>query len=147
MVDVFEELAGRELNDIVESRGLRDDETAVNQLCEAWLVYVAKITFDKTSSITNVLIFGLTYETHFEEGSRKCIIHRLVVNWKSIRSEDHQYLMHEKNDYYSRAKDCQVHAVRGSRANCQRYQNDEYRNYTSSNNLEIGLQAECAFNS
>jgi hypothetical protein len=25
LVDVFEELAGRELNDIIESRGLRDD--------------------------------------------------------------------------------------------------------------------------
>ena len=32
MIDVVEELARRELNDIVERRGLRDDETAVRQL-------------------------------------------------------------------------------------------------------------------
>ena len=42
------------------------------------------------SLITNVVIVGLTYETHFEEGSRECINHRLMVNWKSIRSDDHQ---------------------------------------------------------
>jgi hypothetical protein len=68
LVDVSDELARRELNDILESRGLRDDETAINQLCEAWLV--ARINFDNTS-ITNFLIAGLTYETHFEEGSRE----------------------------------------------------------------------------
>ena len=34
LVDVGEELGGRELNDIVESWGCRDDETAINQLCE-----------------------------------------------------------------------------------------------------------------
>ena len=43
LVDVCEELLGRELNDIFESRGLRDDETAINQLCGAWLV--ARINF------------------------------------------------------------------------------------------------------
>jgi hypothetical protein len=42
LVDVREELAGRELNNIIESRGLRDDETAIDQLREAWLV-VARI--------------------------------------------------------------------------------------------------------
>jgi hypothetical protein len=68
LVDVYEELAGRELNIIVESLGLRNDETAINQLCEAWLV--ARINFDNTS-ITNFLIAGLTNETHFEEGSRE----------------------------------------------------------------------------
>jgi hypothetical protein len=73
------------LNDIVESGGFRDDETAINQLCEASLV--ARINFDKTSSITNIPIVALTYETHFEESSRECINHRLVVDWKSIRSE------------------------------------------------------------
>ena len=35
MVDVLEELAGRELNNIIERRGLRDDETAIGQLYEA----------------------------------------------------------------------------------------------------------------
>ena len=42
----------------------------------------------------------------------------IIVLWltgKSIRSDDHQCGM-KKNDH-SRAKDCQVHAVRGSRAN------------------------------
>jgi hypothetical protein len=81
LVNVKKELARRELNDIVKSRGFRDDETAINQLCEAWLV--GRINFD---SITNILIVALTYETHFEEGSSECINHRLVVNWKSIRS-------------------------------------------------------------
>ena len=40
MVNVSEELAGRELDDIIDSRGCRDDETAINQLCKAcqWLV-------------------------------------------------------------------------------------------------------------
>ena len=66
MVDVYEEFLGRELNDIFESWGFRDDETAINQLCEAWLV--ARINFDGTSSITNVAIVGLTQETHLEEG-------------------------------------------------------------------------------
>ena len=55
-----------------------------------WLV--ARIDFDETLSITNIRIVGLTYETHFEEGSSECIIHRVVVDWKSIRSDDHQYL-------------------------------------------------------
>ena len=67
MVNVFEEFLGRELNVIVESRGLRDDKAAINQLCEAWLV--ASINFDDTSLITNVMIVSLTQETHFEEGS------------------------------------------------------------------------------
>jgi hypothetical protein len=49
-LDVGEELAGRELNDIVESRGCGDDETAINQLCETGLV--ERINFDKSSSIT-----------------------------------------------------------------------------------------------
>ena len=43
MVDVYEEFLGRELNDIFESRGFRDDETAINQLCEAWFKLVARI--------------------------------------------------------------------------------------------------------
>ena len=30
---------------------------------------VARINFDGKSSITNILIVGLTYKTHFEEGS------------------------------------------------------------------------------
>ena len=41
---------------------------------ETWLV--VRINFDKTSSITNVPILGLTNETHFEEGGSECIIHR-----------------------------------------------------------------------
>jgi len=47
LVNVIEELVGRELNYILESRGLRNDETAVHQ----------------------IVIVGLTQETHFEEGS------------------------------------------------------------------------------
>jgi hypothetical protein len=89
-------LARWELNDIVKSRGFRDDETAINQLqcVEAWLV--ARIHFDNTTSITNIPIVALTYETHFEKGGSECINHCLVVNWKSImiRSDNHpsQYL-------------------------------------------------------
>jgi hypothetical protein len=30
-------LFGRELNFIFDSSGFRNDETAINQLCEAWL--------------------------------------------------------------------------------------------------------------
>lgn len=90
MLDVSEELAGRKLNNIIERWGCRDDEAAINQLCKAWLV--ARINSDDISSITNVPIVGLTYETHFEEGSSECIIHRLVADCKSIRSDDHQYL-------------------------------------------------------
>ena len=69
LVDVFEELAGRELNFIIESRRLRNDWTAINQLCEAcqWLV-VGRIKFD---GITNFMILGLTQETHFVVGSSK----------------------------------------------------------------------------
>jgi hypothetical protein len=37
------------------------------------------------------MIVGLTQETHFEEGSSEVIDHQLVVDWKSIRSDDHQY--------------------------------------------------------
>ena len=102
---------------------------SINYAREEWLVF--RINFDDTSSIANLFIVGLTQETHFEEGSSERIDHQLVVDWKSIRSDGHQY-MKENGD--SRAKDCQVHAVRGSRASCQRYQNDEYRNKTSSNN-------------
>ena len=48
----------------------------------------------------------------------------------------------------SRAKDCQVHAVRGSRASCQRYpsRKDIYIS-AQITNLEIRLQADCAINS
>ena len=84
MVNVGEELAGRELDFIVERRRFGDDEAAISQLCEAWLV--ARINFDNSSLITDVVIIGLTYETHFGEGSRECINHRLVVDWKSIHS-------------------------------------------------------------
>ena len=42
--------------------------------------------------MTNVLIVGLTQETHFEEGSSEWIDHQFVVDWKSIRSDDHQYM-------------------------------------------------------
>ena len=79
MVNVGEELAGRELDFIVERRGFGDDETAINQLCrEAWLM--ARLNFNRTSSITNIPILGLTDETHFEEGCSECIIHRLVTD-------------------------------------------------------------------
>jgi hypothetical protein len=91
LVDVCEEFLGRELNDISERRGIRDEETAINQLCEVWLV--ARINFDDTtSSITNVTVMGLTQETHFEKGTRKFIIHQVVADWKSIRSDDHTYM-------------------------------------------------------
>ena len=92
---------------------------------------------------------GLTQKTHFEEGSTECIIHRCVVNWKSIGSNYHKYLERHEKNYDSRAKDCQVHAVRGSRASCQRYQNDIYIgiNQGRITNLEIRLQADCAINS
>jgi hypothetical protein len=93
LVNVREELARRELNDIVKSRGFRNDETAINQLQAAaeWLAASRiNLNFDKISLITtNILIVALTYETHFEEGSSECINHRLVVNWKSISSDDH----------------------------------------------------------
>ena len=118
LVDVCEELAGRELNDIIESGGFRDDWTAISQLCEAWLM--TRISFDHTSSITNVLIVALTNETHFEEGSTEWTGHQIVVDWKSIGSNYHKYLERHEKNYDSRAKDCQVHAVRGSRASCQR---------------------------
>ena len=122
LVDVFEELTGRELNFIIESWRFGDNWTAINQLYEAWLE--DGIKFDGSSSITNFMILGLTQETHFEEGSSKWIDHQLVVDWKYIWSRLSSIL--EKND--SRAKDCQVHAVRGSRASCQRCQNDIYIN-------------------
>ena len=43
------------------------------------------------------------------------------------------------DDYDSRAKDCQVHAVRESRASCERYQNDIYTGINQGliTNLEI----------
>ena len=41
-----------------------------------------------------------------------------MVNWKSIRLDDYQCTKKTRNDD-APAKDCQVHAVRGSRANCQ----------------------------
>ena len=44
LVDVFEELAGRELYFIIKSRGLRNDRTAIRQLCEAWLVASINLT-------------------------------------------------------------------------------------------------------
>ena len=66
LVDVFDGFAGRVLDFIITRHGLRDDWTAINHLCEAWLV--ARINFDDTSSITNVMIIGLTQETHSEEG-------------------------------------------------------------------------------
>ena len=50
MINVFEELVGRELNFIFESWGFGDDETAINQLFGAWLVVApAKINFDGKS--------------------------------------------------------------------------------------------------
>ena len=84
LIDVFEELARRELNFIIESRGLRDDWTTVNHLYGARLV--ARIKFD-ISSITNLMVLLLTQETHFEVGSSEWIYHQLVVDWKSICSD------------------------------------------------------------
>ena len=81
---------------------------------------MVRINFDETSSMSDIIIVGLTQETHFEEGSSECINHRCVVNWKSIRSNYHQYLERHEKNYDSRAKDCQVHAVRESRANCKK---------------------------
>ena len=43
LIDVFEELAGRELNFIIKSRRSRDDRTAINQLWGEWLVARIKI--------------------------------------------------------------------------------------------------------
>jgi hypothetical protein len=53
------------------------------------MVNASKINFDDMSSITNVSIVGLTQETHLKEGSSKFIIHQVVVDWKSIHSDDH----------------------------------------------------------
>ena len=80
MVDVSEELARRELNDIIKSRGLRDEDTAISQLYEAWLV-VARINFKfgDTSLITN-LSFLLTQVTHFDEGVTELVNHLGVVD-------------------------------------------------------------------
>ena len=86
MVDVSEELAGRELNDIVESRGFRDEETAINQLCEVSLV-VARINFEDASSITNLRLL-LTQETHFDEGITELDVHPGVIDWKSLNPSD-----------------------------------------------------------
>ena len=85
---------------------------------------MAKINFEDTPSITNFMVVGLTQETHLEEGSSEMSDHQFVVGWKSIRSDDLQCI--KKNDD-SLAKDCQKHAVRGSRDNCQR-SNVGYRN-------------------
>jgi hypothetical protein len=81
LVDVSEELAGRELNDIVESRGCRDDRTAIGQLSEACQWLVARKNLVDKSSITNLRLL-LTQETHFEEGLTELFDHQAVVNWK-----------------------------------------------------------------
>ena len=91
LVDVSKELTGRELNFIVERRGLRDEETAISQLWEVWLV-VARINFRVKfgdTSITN-LSFFLTQVTHFDEGVTELVNHLAVVDWEwldHIRSD------------------------------------------------------------
>ena len=89
---------------------------------------MAKINFDDhTLSITNVVIVGLAQETHFEESSSELKVHKFVVGWKSIRSDsDDLQCRLEKNDD-SLAMDCQKHAVRGSRASCQRSNGEHAR--------------------
>ena len=90
------------------------------------------------------MIVVLTQETHFKEGSSESSDHQFMIDWKSIGS-DEIIDIYEKNDD-SRAKDCQVHAVRGSRESCQRYQNDEYIGIKQARttDLKIRLQADCA---
>ena len=82
LVDVGEELAGRELDVIFESRRFRDDWTAVGQLYEVcqWLL-VTRINLDDTLSITNLILF-LAQVTHFKEGSTEFTDHQIVVDWK-----------------------------------------------------------------
>jgi hypothetical protein len=66
-LDVLEELAGRELYYIIKSSGFGDDKTAINQLCEPSSVAEIKCG----NIITNMVVVGLSQETHLEEGGSK----------------------------------------------------------------------------
>ena len=151
LVNVGEELAGRELNDIFERRGWRDDETAINQLCETQLV--VKINFDETSSITDITIVGLTQETHFEEGSREWPCAFIIVRWLTAVLEIHPFR-------WSSILECMKRTMTYVRriARCMPCVNHEpaAKNIEMMNmgikqarltNLEIRQQADCPVNS
>ena len=123
LVDVGEELAGRELNDIFESRRFRNDEAAINQLCKGCQSLVARINFDDKSLTFLLLAWPM------RPILKKAAANELIINWWSTGNSSIRILEHMKsiNDDL-RAKDCQVHAVRESRASCQRHLNDEYWN-------------------
>ena len=119
LVYVTQEFLGRELYYIVKTRGCRNDSAAINQLCgEASSVTRTWINCD------NIILTSLLLDWPKRPILKKALPNELTINvWLTgnpfVQTIINVQRKRLKSD--SRARFCQWHAVRESRANCQKY--------------------------